>query len=48
MTILIETSYDDVDIELLVSYVVKNAKWSPKYDIRVDSNQKIMTVTTNR
>jgi uncharacterized protein (TIGR02231 family) len=32
------------DIKLLVSYVVSNAGWSPRYDLRVDSSQRTMTV----
>lgn len=35
----------DVEVELLVSYVVTNARWSPKYDIRVFGNDKQMKVS---
>ncbi len=34
----------DVEVELCVSYVVTNAKWSPKYDIRVFGSDKQMKV----
>ena len=33
------------EIQLLVSYVVSNAKWTPKYDLRVSSAERTMQVT---
>ncbi len=33
------------EIKLLVSYIVLNAGWSPKYDLRVSSSERSMQVT---
>jgi uncharacterized protein (TIGR02231 family) len=44
VTILVETSKDNIDVELLVSYVVYSASWSPKYDIRVFGKEKKMVI----
>ena len=35
----------DADIQLKVSYVVSNAMWSPKYDLRVFSKDGKMKVS---
>ncbi len=32
-------------IQLLISYVVSNAGWTPKYDLRVSSSERTMQVT---
>ncbi len=40
---MLETA-EDVEVELYISYVVSKAKWSPKYDIRVFSNDNTMKV----
>lgn len=36
---------ESADIQLLVSYVVSNSSWTPKYDIRVSSDDRVMQVT---
>ena len=36
---------EEAEIQLLVSYVVSNAGWSPKYDLRVSSSERTMQVT---
>ena len=36
---------ETAEIQLLVSYVVSNASWSPKYDLRVSSDDRTMEVT---
>jgi len=41
--ILIET-YEEEEITLLVSYVVTEAGWTPKYDLRVHSRDKLLKV----
>ena len=33
------------EIQLLVSYVVSNASWTPKYDLRVASAERTMQVS---
>ena len=38
----------EADVELLVSYLVKDASWSPKYDLRVFSKEKKIQVLTYR
>ena len=43
--ILIEAKNDDTEISLLLSYVINNASWTPKYDIRVYSDSKTMNVS---
>ena len=48
MTILIEAKSDDTQVNLFVSYVVYNASWTPKYDIRVFSKDKSMIVSPIR
>lgn len=35
---------ETAEIQLLVSYVVSNASWSPKYDLRVSSSERTMQV----
>ena len=32
------------DVQLRVSYIVSNASWSPKYDLRVSSKERTMEV----
>ena len=44
LSILLETT-EETTVELFVSYVVNKAKWSPKYDIRVFSNDSTMKVS---
>ena len=36
---------EEAEIQLLVSYVVTNASWSPKYDLRVSSEERTMHVS---
>lgn len=36
---------ETAEIQLLVSYVVSNASWSPKYDVRVSSADRTMQVS---
>jgi hypothetical protein len=36
---------ESAEIQLLVSYVVSNASWSPKYDLRVSSGERTMQVS---
>ena len=38
----------EADVELTISYVVSKAKWSPKYDIRVFSNDQQLKVGQSR
>ena len=45
MTILVESSKDKAEVELIVSYVVYNASWVPKYDIRVYNKDQTMIVS---
>ncbi len=47
LTILVEANAEDTEIELLISYVVYDASWMPKYDIRVFSNDKEKSMTVN-
>lgn len=35
---------EETDIVIVVSYVVKNASWSPTYDVRVFTKDKSMKV----
>ena len=35
----------EAEIQLLVSYVVSNASWRPKYDLRVSSAERTMQVS---
>jgi len=44
ITILVEAKSDDSEVFLYVSYLVQNASWIPKYDIRVFSKDKSMIV----
>jgi len=37
----------DVELEMLLSYMVRNASWVPVYDLRVDSKVKKMNVSYN-
>ena len=39
------TVRESSEIQLLVSYVVSNASWSPKYDLRVASSERTMQVS---
>ncbi len=41
---MIDVKSDDAEVQLFVSYIVYNASWSPKYDIRVFTKEKTMTV----
>ncbi len=41
---MIECKSDSADVNLLVSYIVYQASWSPKYDIRVFGKEKKMIV----
>lgn len=43
MQILIE-AYNSEDVKLFVSYVVNDAGWVPKYDLRVHSRDKNLKV----
>jgi hypothetical protein len=38
------TVQEEAEIQLLVSYVVSNASWTPKYDLRVSSAERTMQV----
>lgn len=38
------TVREEAEIQLLVSYVVSNASWTPKYDLRVSSAERAMQV----
>ncbi len=38
------TVREEGEIQLRVSYVVSNASWSPKYDLRVSSADRTMDV----
>jgi hypothetical protein len=44
ITILVEAQNNDTEVFLYVSYLVQNASWIPKYDIRVFSKDKSMIV----
>ena len=44
IAILVESKSDDTEVYLYVSYLVNNASWLPKYDIRVFSKDKSMIV----
>lgn len=39
------TVKESAEIQLLVSYVVSDAGWTPKYDLRVSSGDRTMQVT---
>ncbi len=39
------TVREEAEIQLLVSYVVSNASWTPKYDLRVSSAERTMQVS---
>ena len=39
------TVQKEAEIQLLVSYVVSNASWTPKYDLRVSSAETTMEVS---
>ncbi len=41
---LVEAQNNDTEVFLYVSYLVQNASWIPKYDIRVFSKDKSMIV----
>ena len=43
LSILLDCT-DEAEVELYIAYVVSKAKWSPKYDIRVFSNEGQMKV----
>lgn len=45
IVILVEGKKDDTEVYLFVSYLVSNASWIPKYDIRVFSKDKSMIVS---
>jgi uncharacterized protein (TIGR02231 family) len=38
---------ESAEIELILSYIVMNASWQPVYDLRLDSNNKKLTVAYN-
>lgn len=42
--ILIESNAEDSEVNFIISYIVYNASWSPKYDIRVFGKEKKMIV----
>lgn len=42
--ILVESKTDDSEVDLTISYIVYNASWSPKYDIRVFGKDKKMII----
>ena len=44
IVILVEGKKDDTEVYLFISYLVSNASWIPKYDIRVFSKDKSMIV----
>lgn len=39
------TVQEEAEIQLLISYVVSNASWTPKYDLRVSSAERAMQVS---
>lgn len=39
------TVKESAEVQLLVSYVVTNASWTPKYDLRVSSAERTMEVS---
>jgi hypothetical protein len=45
VSILIESLKDNEEAQMIVSYVVYNAQWTPKYDIKVFDKDKSMIVT---
>jgi uncharacterized protein (TIGR02231 family) len=44
VTILVETEKDETQLEIAVSYIVYNASWIPKYDVRVFDKDKSMVI----
>ena len=42
--IILKVNEADATIQLFVSYLVSNASWSPKYDLRVSSQERKMEV----
>lgn len=38
------TVQEEAEINLMVSYVVSSASWSPKYDLRVSSAERSMLI----
>jgi hypothetical protein len=44
IVILIEAAKENSEVNLSISYVVYNASWTPKYDIRVFNKDKSMVV----
>lgn len=42
---MLDGKSEDCDVVLLISYVITEASWTPKYDIRVYSDSKTLTVT---
>ncbi|CAF1033344.1 unnamed protein product [Brachionus calyciflorus] len=44
ITILVQCNLEKSDIELDISYLVRNASWSPKYDIRVNGKERSMII----
>jgi len=44
---LIEAAKENAEVNLSISYVVYNASWTPKYDIRVFNKDKSMVVITS-
>ena len=43
LSVLLE-AHADGELELIVKYLVSNASWSPKYDIRVFSEENNLKV----
>ncbi|XP_078001412.1 protein F37C4.5-like isoform X4 [Glandiceps talaboti] len=43
VSIMLETR-EECEVEMLVSYIVSHAKWTPKYDIRVFTEDKMMKI----
>jgi hypothetical protein len=42
--ILVDAKSDQTEVDLFVSYIVYNASWTPKYDLRVFSKEKSIIV----
>ena len=42
--VLLNVRGEGSDIQLRVSYIVSNASWKPKYDLRVSSKERTMEV----
>ena len=42
--VLLNVREEGPDVQLRVSYIVSNASWKPKYDLRVSSKERTMEV----